>query len=92
MTYVALSMPTTIRIRLKTVARLFVVSIVILAGSPALATQIVRHDVHCRFCEQKAGASHHRTFGPFISHKIDTPHWNGGDPIQDEFPFNVRVG
>jgi len=45
--------------RLKTMAKWFVVSIVILTGSPALATQIARHDAHCRSCEQKAAACRH---------------------------------
>ena len=92
MTYFALRMPTTIRMRLKTLAKLFVVLVVILAGSPALATQIARHDVHCRFCEQNAGACRHRTFGPCISPEIDAPHWNGGDKAHDDWPANMILG
>jgi hypothetical protein len=41
----------TIKMRCKTIAKLFVVSLIILAGSPALATQIARHDAHCRSSE-----------------------------------------
>ena len=55
MTYVALRMPTK-RMNLKTMAKLLVISVVILAGSPAVATPIARDDAHCRISEQKAGA------------------------------------
>src|SRR5260370_31375763 len=78
MTYVALRTPTTIRMRLKTIAKLLVVSIVILAGSPALATQIARHDAHCHFWEQIGDVCQHRRFLPCISPEINTPHWDGG--------------
>ena len=91
-TYVALRTPTTIRMRLKTIAKLLVVSIVILAGSPALATQIARHDAHCRFCEQMGDVCRHRTFGPCISPEIDTRHWNGGDKTHDDWPANMILG
>jgi hypothetical protein len=53
--------------RLKTMAKWFVVSIVILTGSPALPTQIARHDAHCRSCEQKAAACRHQTFGTCVT-------------------------
>jgi hypothetical protein len=66
MTYVTSRMPTK-RIRLNTMAKLFVTSVVILAGSPAVASQIARDDVHCRICGQKAGAFRHQPFGPCIS-------------------------
>jgi len=46
MTYVALRMPTK-RMNLKTIAKFLVISVVILAGSPAVATPIARDDAHC---------------------------------------------
>jgi hypothetical protein len=92
MTNIALHMPTTKRIRLKTIAKLFVVSVVITAGSPAVATQIARHDVHGRFCEQNAGAFRRQTFGPCISPKVDTPHWSGGAQTHDDWPANMILG
>src|SRR5260370_42281076 len=92
MTNIALRMPTTKRIRLKTIAKLFVVSVVITAGSPAVATQIARHDVHGRFCEQNAGAFRHQTFGPCISPKVDAPHWNGGAPNPNHLSATMILG
>ena len=59
------------KLRLKAIAKLFVVSIVILTGSPALAAQMARHDAHCRSCEQKAGAYRHQTFGPGVVRQSD---------------------
>jgi hypothetical protein len=70
MTYIAFRMPTTIRMHIKTMTKLLVVSVAILAGSPALATQIARHDVHCRISEQKPGAFRHQAFGPCISPEV----------------------
>ena len=90
MTYVALRMPTK-RMRLKTTAKLFVISVVILAGSPAVATPIAHDDFHCRISEQKAGAFRHQKFGPCISPKVDAPHWNGGDQTHDDWPANMHM-
>jgi hypothetical protein len=87
MTHVGLSMPTTIRMRLKTMAKLFLVSIVMLAGSPALAMQIARHNVHSGFCKQTTGACRHGAFG--ISPEIGAPHWNRGDKTQGDWPANL---
>jgi hypothetical protein len=92
MTYVACRMPTTISMHLKTMAKLFVVSVAILAGSPALATQSARHDVQCGISEQKAVAFRHQTFGPCISSEIEAPHWNGGDKTHDDWPANMILG
>jgi hypothetical protein len=92
MTYFALCMPTTTRMRLKTIAKLFVVSVAILAGSPALATQIARHDVRCGIGEQGAGAFRHQTFAPCISPEVDAPHWNGVDKTHHDWPANMILG
>ena len=91
MTYVALRMPTK-RMRLQTMAKLFVISVVILAGSPAVATPIARDDVQCRISEQKAGAFRHQKFGPCISPTVDAPHWNGSDKTHDDWPANMILG
>jgi hypothetical protein len=87
MTYVALRMPTK-RMRLKSTAKLFVISVVILAGSPAVATPIARDDVHCRISEQKAGAFRHQKFGPCISPKVDALHRDGAE-AHDNWPANM---
>ena len=61
--------------RLKMIAKLFVVSIVILTGSPALATQIARHDAH------KAGGC--RTLGTCVTRESDALRWNGAHTTHD---------
>ena len=79
-----------IKMRLKTIAKLFVVLLVILTGSPALATQIARHDADGRPYEQKADASRHRTFetrGPLES----SARWNGGHTTHDQWPANMML-
>ena len=91
MTHVALRMLTR-RMNLKTMAKLLVISVVSLAGSPAVATPIARNDVHCRISEQKAGALRHQKFGRCISLKVDAPHWNGGDKTHDDWPANLILG
>jgi len=91
MTYVVLRMPTK-RMNLKTIAKFLVISVVILAGSPAVATPIARDDAHCRISEQKAGAFHHQKFGRCISLKVDAPHWNGGNKTHDDWPANLILG
>jgi hypothetical protein len=91
MTYVALRMRAK-RIDLKTMAKLLVIWVVILAGSPAVATPFARNDVHCRISEQKAGAFRHQTFGPCILPKVDAPHWNGGDKKHHDWPANMILG
>ena len=92
MSHVALRMPTTTSTRLKTIAGLFAVSVVMLAGSPALAMQTARHDVHDRFSEQKAGVYGYQTFGPYISPKIDAPRWSGADKTHNDWPANMILG
>ena len=91
MTYVALRMLTK-AMRLETMAKLFVISVVILAGSPAVAAQIARDDVYCRIREQKAGAFRHERFRPCISSKVDAPRWNGEDKTHDDWPANLIQG
>jgi hypothetical protein len=81
MSHVALRMPATTSTRLKTIAGLFAVSVVMLAGSPALAMQTARHDVHDRFSEQKAGVP-----------QINAPRWSGADRTHDDWPANMILG
>jgi hypothetical protein len=80
MTYVELRMPT--GTRLKTTAKLFVISVVLLAGSAAVATPIARDDVRDRIREQKAGSFRHQP-------KVDAPHWNGAGKTHDDWPANM---
>ena len=91
MTYVASRMPIK-RMHLKTVAKLFVISVVIFVGSPAVATPIAHDNIHCRISEQKSVAFRHQKFGPCISPKVDASHWNGGDKTHDDWPANMILG
>ncbi len=77
------------KLRLKAIAKLFVVSIVVLTGSPALATQMARHNAHCRSCEQRVGPYRHQTFGPGIVRQSDAPRWNGGNTTHDDWPARM---
>lgn len=77
------------KLRLKALAKLFVVSIVVLTGSPALATQIARHNAHCRSCEQRVGPYRHQTFGPGVVRPGDAPRWNGANTTHDDWPANM---
>jgi hypothetical protein len=81
-----------IKMRRKTIAKLFVVSFIILTGSPALATQIARHDAHRRSSEQKGGACRHRTFGTCVARESCAPPWNGGDIAHDDWPAGMILG
>jgi len=80
------------KMRLKTMAKWFVVSIVILTGSPALAAQMAHHDAYCRSCEQKMGAYRHQTFGPGVVRKSEAPRWNGGKTTHDDWPAGMILG
>jgi len=80
------------KLRLKAIAKLFVLSIVVLTGSPALATQMARHNAHCRSCEQKAGAYRHQTFGPGVVRKSEAPRWNGRATMHDDWPAGMILG
>ncbi len=80
------------KLRLKTMAKLFVVSIVILTGSPALATQTARHDAHCRSCKQRASVCRHHAFGPCVLPESNAPRWNGGNTTHDDWPAGMILG
>jgi hypothetical protein len=68
-----------VMMHLKTMAKLFVVSTVILTGSPALAKQTEHHNAHCLSCEQK---------GP----ESGAPRWTGGDTKHDDWPARMILG
>jgi hypothetical protein len=79
-----------IKMRLETIAKLLVVSIVILTGSPALATQVARHDAGCLSCEQKADACRHRTFGTCVPRESGAARSNSG--ARDDWPAGMILG
>jgi hypothetical protein len=80
------------KMRLEKIARLLVVSIVILTGSPALAGQIPRHDGYCRSCVQKAGGCRDRTFGFCAGRESDAPRWNGRNSTHDDWSAGMILG
>jgi hypothetical protein len=81
-----------IRMRCKTLAKLFAVSVIILTGLPALATQIGRYDAHRSSSEQKAGVCRHRTFGTCVAGESCAPHCSGGNATHDDWPANMILG
>jgi hypothetical protein len=72
--------------RLKTIAALFAVSAVMLAGSPAFATQVSRHDTHSQNIESCTA------FDACTPRGIDAQHSNGGDTVPDHWPNNMILG
>jgi hypothetical protein len=81
-----------LKMRCKTLARLFAVSVIILTGSPALATQIGGYDVHRSSSEQKAGACRHRPFGTCVAGESCAPHCSGVNITHDGWPANMILG
>ena len=81
-----------IKLRCKTLAKLFAVSLIVLTGSPALATQLAHHDAHRSSSEQKAGACRHRTFGTCVAGESYAPRWSGGNTTHDDWPANMILG
>ncbi len=81
-----------IKMRCKTLAKSIAVLLIILTGAPALATQLARHDAHCSYSEQKAGACRHRTFGTCVAGERCAPHWSGGNTTHDDWPANMILG
>jgi hypothetical protein len=68
------------------------VSLILLTGSPALATQIARHDARCSPSEQKAGACLHPTFGTCGTGESCAPRWSGGNTTHGDWPANMILG
>ena len=81
-----------IKPRCKTLAKLFAVSLIVLTGPPALATQLAHHDAHCSSSELKAGACRHRTFGTCVAGESCAPRWSGGNTTHDDWPANMILG
>jgi hypothetical protein len=81
-----------IKMRCKTLAKSVAVLLIILTGSPALATQLARHDAHCSSSKQKAGACRHQTFGTCVAGERCAPHWSGGNTTHDDWPANMILG
>ena len=70
----------------------FAVSLILLTGSPAFATQIRRHDAHCSSSEQKAGVCRHPTFGTCWAGESCALRWSGGNTTKDDWPANMILG
>ena len=81
-----------IKVRCKTLAQLATVLLIILTGSPALATQLARHNAHRSSSEQKAGACRHQTFGTCVAGERCAPHCSGGNTTHDDWPANMILG
>jgi len=81
-----------LKMRCKTLAKLFAVSVIILSGSPALATQIWHHDAQRSSSEQKTGVCRHRTFGTCVADESCAPHCSGGNTTHDGWPANMILG
>jgi hypothetical protein len=74
------------------VPAVFAVSLYLLTGSPALATQIARHDAHCSSSEQKAGVCLHPTFGTCGTGESCAPRRSGRNTTHDDWPANMILG
>jgi hypothetical protein len=81
-----------LKMRCKTLAKSIAVLLIILTGSPALATQLARHDAHCSSSEQKAGACRHQTFGTCVAGERCAPHRSGENTTHDDWPANMILG
>ena len=81
-----------IKMRCKTLEKLVAVSLIILTGSPALATPLAHNDAHYSSSEQKAGARRHRTFGTCVAGESCAPRWSGGNTTHDDWPANMILG
>jgi hypothetical protein len=74
------------------VPAVFAVSLILLTGSPALATRIARHNTHCSSSEQKAGVCLHQTFGICGTGESCAPRRSGGNTTHDDWPANMILG
>jgi hypothetical protein len=71
------------------VSAVFAVSLILLTGSPAFATQITRPDAHRSSSEQKTGVHLHPTSGTCGTAESCAP---GGDTTHDDWPANMILG
>jgi hypothetical protein len=74
------------------VPAVFAVSLVLLIGSPALATQIAHHGAHCSSSKQSAGVCLHPTFGTCVAGESCAPRWSRGNTTHDDWPANMILG
>ena len=74
------------------VSAVFAVSLILLTGSPAFATQITRPDAHRSSSEQKTGVYLHPTFGTCGTAESCAPRWSGGNTTHDDWPANMILG
>jgi hypothetical protein len=70
----------------------FAFSLVILTGSPALATQLAHHGAHYRSSKQSAGVCRHPTFGTCGTGQSCAPRWSGGNTTHDDWPASMFLG
>jgi hypothetical protein len=73
------------------VPAVFAVSLVILTGSPALATQLPHHGAYCR-SRQNAGVCSHPTFGICVAGESCAPGGSGANTTHDDWPANMILG
>jgi hypothetical protein len=62
------------------------VLLILLTGSPALATQIAHHDTHRSLTEENPGVHLHPAFG------TSAPRWSGRNATHDDWPANMILG
>jgi hypothetical protein len=74
------------------VPAVFAVSLILLTGSPALATPIARHDTHRSSSEQKAAVYRHPTFGTCGTAESCAPRPSGENATHDDWPANMILG
>jgi len=65
------------------------VSVIILTGSPTLATQVARHHAHCSSSDQKAGACRHQTFAKCVAGESCASRGSGGNTTDDDWPADM---
>jgi len=78
--------------RFPEVPAVFAVSLVLLTGSPALATQLAHHGAHCSSSKQSAGVCLHPTFGTCVAGESCAPRWSGANTTHDDWPANMILG
>src|SRR3981081_3092552 len=78
--------------RFPKVPGVFAVSLVLLTGSPALATQLAHHGAHCSSSKQTAAVLVHPTFGPCVAGESCAPCWSCANTTHDDGPANMILG
>jgi hypothetical protein len=65
------------------------ISLLLLTGSPAFATQTAHHDTHRIFSEQKAGVYRHPAFDTCGTAESCAPRSSGGNTTHGDWPANM---